>query len=309
MPPLRRLLRPKRLLAVALVLVGLWLVASLVVGLRLTARPHPLFPEPAPAGWEALRLRSADGEGIGAWLAGRDRACPVAVLMLHANGASRSSAVTRTGPFLAAHCAVMLISMRAHGDSTGTRNDFGYSARHDVVAAVNRLKERFPRSSIVVQGASLGAAAAIFAAPELGNRVQGYILESPYQDLRTALRHRTQIYLPSGLDRLASLSLELVSPLVLPDLDRISPLDNIDKIPADVPILLMAGAKDPRARLQEAQGLQEKVASHARLVVFPEARHQSLQGNDPTLYQASVDDFLTKAKAVIWAGARPESPP
>jgi len=32
-----------------------------------------------------------------------------------------------------------MISLRAHGDSTGDFNDVGYSARHDVVVAVEFL--------------------------------------------------------------------------------------------------------------------------------------------------------------------------
>ena len=52
------------------------------------------------------------------------------------------------------------------------------------IAAVEFLKARKPDRPVVIMGTSLGAAAAVFAAGELGHRVAGYILESPYQDLK-----------------------------------------------------------------------------------------------------------------------------
>ncbi len=82
--------------------------------------------------------------------------------------------------------------MRAHGDSSGEFNDIGYSARLDVVAAVEFLERRRPARPILIHGTSLGAAAATFAAEELGHRVHGYVLECPYRDLRTAVWNRAE---------------------------------------------------------------------------------------------------------------------
>src|SRR2546426_914446 len=78
---------------------------------------------------------------------------------------------------------------------------------------------------VVVWGSSLGAAATIFAAKDLGHQVSGYILECPYQDLHTAVRNRTEIYLPPLLDRVAYAGLLTVSTLVLPNADKISPIE------------------------------------------------------------------------------------
>ena len=62
---------------------------------------------------------------------------------------------------------MLLITLRAHGDSTGALNDIGFGARHDVVAAIDFLERCRPGRPIVVHGASLGAAAALFASAEL----------------------------------------------------------------------------------------------------------------------------------------------
>ena len=87
---------------------------------------------------------------------------------------------------------------RAHGDSTGEFDDAGYGARRDVCAAVEFLERRRPGRPVIVDGNSLGSAAAIFAAGELGHRVAAYILECPYQDLKIAVWNRIDNCAASG---------------------------------------------------------------------------------------------------------------
>ena len=146
------------------------------------------------------RLRTSDGQDIGAWFVeGREDDDTPQVLLLHGNKGSRANSLKRAEFLASAGYPVLMISLRAHGDSSGDFNDIGYSARHDVVAAVEFLEQKHPGRPIVVMGVSLGSAAAIFASQELGRRVHGYILESPYQDLKTAVWNRTQTYLPPVL--------------------------------------------------------------------------------------------------------------
>jgi alpha-beta hydrolase superfamily lysophospholipase len=184
-----------------------------------------------------------------------------------------------------------MISLRAHGDSTGNVNDFGFSARHDVAAAVEFLEQRRPGRPIAVLGTSLGSAAALFAAEKLGGRVRGYILESPYKDLKTAVWNRTDTYLPPVLSGLAYAGLRLVGPVVLPNLDQIAPCQAIRSIPGDVPVLIIAGASDTLARPEEARMLFASVVNQGELVFFPGAGHNNLFASDPESYQKVVLRF------------------
>src|SRR5207244_392971 len=106
----------------------------------------------------------------------------------------------------------------------------------DVIAAVEWSEQHHPGRPIVVWGRSLGSAAALFASEELGGRVKGYVLECPYQNLRTAVRNRTRVYLPWLIDSIAYLGLMTMSPLVLSDIDRIAPLEAADGIPEGTPV-------------------------------------------------------------------------
>ena len=206
----RTRLRLRRAVIVLAIGLLVWLFGSLTVAYRLTHRPLPRFEERVPSiAWGLLedhRIKTSDGEQLGAWYSdGRDDF--PSVLVLHGNKGSRMNSLGRAEIFKSAGCAVLLISLRAHGDSSGDYHDVGFSARHDVWAAVDFLEARRPGRPVVIMGTSMGAAAAVFAAGTLGRRVQGYILESPYQDLKTAAWNRTDTYLPAVLSQTAYLGL------------------------------------------------------------------------------------------------------
>jgi alpha-beta hydrolase superfamily lysophospholipase len=204
--------------------------------------------------------------------------------------------------------AVLMISLRCHGDSTGTYHDVGYQARHDVQAAVAFLEARRPAQPVIVIGNSMGAAAAVFAAGELGRRVQGYVLESPYQDLKTAVWNRVDAHLPPVLREVAYSGLSIVGPLFLPHLEQISPLKAIAGVPEDVPVLILAGAADRLARPSEAVALYKQVATHGKLIVIPGAGHGNLFRSSPERYSRAVLDFCAEISHTGRLGVSTDKP-
>jgi len=294
--------RMKWLLAISVLGVMLWLLASYVAVCRLTHRAEPSRPEPTPTiAWGAVsphRLTTAGGNEVGAWFLDGAPDRPL-VLLLHGNGASRSACLPEAELAAKAGSPVLMISFRAHGDSTGEVNDFGYSGRQDVMAAMDWLRERHPGRPVVIWGRSLGAAAALFAAEELGNRVSGYILECPYQDLRTATRNRTRMYLPPVLEFVAYLGFAIVVPAVLPDIDAISPLKAAPQVPASARVLILAGSADQRARPEEAEAIAKAIGGQAELVIVEGGDHLQLAEADPKGYQDAILGFLANFARTI----------
>ena len=263
---------------------------------RLTRRPRFRFEEPAPhVTWgkvENHRFLTHNGQEIGAWFVD-SRADVPSVLWVHGNGGCRSHGLKRA-ELLASHgYAVLMVSLRCHGDSTGSYHDVGYQARHDIHAAVAFLETRRPGQPVIVIGNSMGSAAALFAAGELGNRVGGYVLESPYQDLKVAVWNRIDAYLPPILREVAYGGLRIVGPIFLPHLEQISPIKAITGVPADVPVLILAGGADRLARPAEAKALYNQVARHGRLVFIPGAGHGNLFRSSPDLYAHAVLNFCS----------------
>jgi alpha-beta hydrolase superfamily lysophospholipase len=288
-------------LSLAALGVGLWLLASLVVAYQLTQRAQPIGPEPPPAvNWatfQQLRLTTADGQELGAWFV-PGRADRPTVVLLHGNGGTRGACLDAAEWLAADGHPLLLVTLRAHGDSTGDRNDFGYSARHDVLAAVGWLEANRAGPPVVVWGRSLGSAAALFAAGELGDRVGGYVLECPYRDLRTAVRNRTRDRLPPVADFVAYAGLSVTAPLVLSDVDRISPVEAAGAVPREMPVLVLAGSADRRARFDEARAILDRLGPRAESVVIDGGDHLALARPDPERYRRVVRDFMRKCPTV-----------
>ena len=87
--------------------------------------------------------------------------------------------------------------------------------------------------------------------------------------------------------------MRLASELFLPDIRRISPLNKIDNIPENVPIVILAGGADRRARPVEAQALHARVAQHCQLIIINQADHLQLRESSPREYESAVLNFLS----------------
>jgi alpha-beta hydrolase superfamily lysophospholipase len=294
LPQIARRRAVRRLILGATIACAGWLLLSITLVYFLTHRLGGRLVEPVPSvDWgrlEGHRITTGDGEEIGSWFVeGRPEA--PGVVVLHGHKGQRRNSLSRAQVLAAQGYAVLMITLRAHGDSSGDFDDIGFGARHDVIAAVGYLEARRPGRPVIVDGSSMGAAAAVFAAGELAHRVRGYILESPYLDLKTAVWNRVGLVLPPVLSHVAYAGLELVSPVFVPHLDEISPLRAIARIPGDVPVLILAGADDNRARPEEARVLHGRVASHGKLVFVPGAGHGDLLHAARDLYTRTVLEF------------------
>jgi pimeloyl-ACP methyl ester carboxylesterase len=225
------------------------------------------------SGLEDHRLRTEDGIDIGAWLIRPPGDRPT-VLLLHGNGASRSS-FSKLIPILARErCGVLAISMRAHGDSTGDVNDFGYGARQDVLAAIAFLERELPGRKIVVVGESLGASAALFAARGCAGRVQGYLLAAPYGDLETAVWNRCDSRLVPPFSQAAYAGLLMWGSAFLPESPAaIRPGDHFSDIPEGTPVVVFASEDDRYARMVDVRPMMDPIRSHSTLVAVKGGDH------------------------------------
>jgi len=261
----------------------------------LTTRPHAFYPEPFPlwlAAGEEVRLHTSDGESLGSWyLPGLPQSA--AVVVLHGHESSRTEMIAKIKLLHDAGLTVLAPSFRAHGDSTGQGCDIGWSSRQDVVASVVELGRRVSGRPIVVYGFSMGAAAAVFAAKDLGSSVQAYVLESPYPDLEEAIDVRLKQRLPSPLVALAKIGLRLWAPQFLPvPLAEISPTIHVRDIPSSVPILVVVGDSDPKVPIDDLKPFLKGLNGRSRLAEFRGAGHGDAISREPERYRELLVGFI-----------------
>ena len=278
-------------------LVIAWVAISFLAAWFLTRRPRARFEEPTPSvAWAAFKpmiLQSSDDEQLGAWYSAGD-ATKAVILLLHGNSASRTAMLPQAEVLAKEGYGLLLVTLRAHGDSTGECNDFGYSSHHDVTAALQWLKGQAAARPVVVLAQSLGGAATLFAADELTPEVCGLILESPYRDLATAMWNRCDHYLPWGLSHVAYAGLRLSGPCFV-DVGAISPERAAARILTRIPVLLLAGSKDRRAKPDEAEAIRRQLRGSCKVESFPNGDHGLLLQAEPEHYCRVVSEFIAKA--------------
>jgi uncharacterized protein len=103
------------------------------------------------------------------------------------------------------------------------------------------------------------------------------------------------VFLPPGLDLLAYTGLVAVSSFVLPTLDQISPREAAAGVPKAVPVLILAGTADQRARPEEARAIADRMGQ-AEVVVVEGGDHSRLEEPDPERYRRIVRDFLERVR-------------
>ncbi len=145
----------RRLIVISTILCAGWLLISVAVAYLLTHRLTGRFAEPLPSvDWGRLdshRIATRDGEEIGAWFVDGRAEAP-SVLVLHGHKGHRRNSLIRAKVLASQGYAVLMITLRGHGDSTGHFDDIGFGARHDVIAAVEFLEARRPGRSVIVDG-------------------------------------------------------------------------------------------------------------------------------------------------------------
>jgi uncharacterized protein len=283
----KRIRWPRRMVALILVAVAGWLISSYAVARYFTSRRSPMHTEPVPqlewASFSEQRLTTRDGQTIGTWMMPGTDNKPMVVLV-HGHMGNRSQMLSRAKLFSEMGCGTLLLTMRAHGDSTGDLNDFGYGGRFDVIAAVEHLEKVVPGRKIILVGCSAGATAVCGAGSELGDRIHCIVMEEPFRDISTVVKRRTDLFLPPVISHIAYGGLLLMGHVTLPHYSEIAPIELCQKISPKVKVWILTGGKDNRAHPEEGQSIYEAIKTHAEWVNFPEAGHESLLEHDTATY-------------------------
>lgn len=288
----KRSRRRRIALVVSLALVAGWLASTFAVTYLLTHRAKRPFAElPHSMQIDSVRLKSSDGTELGAWVTAPQNGRPVVVL-LHGLHANRSAHRNQMRAFAQMGYGAVAITLRAHGDSGGEKIAFGLAEAGDVKAAVAFVEQEFPGHRIILFGESLGAAAAIFAASDLHGRIAGYILDTPYIDLKSALFNRLSMYLPPVFSHAAYSGMRLWAPVFLDrPMNDYAPINRIGDISPETPVLFIAGEIDTHATLEQSTKLAKRCA-HARFEVIAGAAHGQTYSRNPQRYEQLLREFI-----------------
>jgi dipeptidyl aminopeptidase/acylaminoacyl peptidase len=149
-------------------------------------RRYPEVGIPTELGrpYQDVVLTTSDGLTIAGWHIPGSR--PEAIILVHGIDANRRAVMPEAMILAEAGFHLLMIDLRAHGQSGGSEATYGYREALDVQAAVDYLEALPEIEGIGALGTSFGGAAVARAAAD-DPRLQAVVIESSYSSLPDAV--------------------------------------------------------------------------------------------------------------------------
>jgi uncharacterized protein len=276
----------------ALVITMKWLVAR--VEPRLTFFPsagETETPKSIGLEYEAISIRTADGETIAAWWIPHE-AARADVVYFHGNGGNLSIWLPILAGVQASGLNVLAFDYRGYGRSTGSPTEKGlYRDADAVLAELARLRQResaagsTARRPVIYWGRSLGGPVAAYATTV--TRPDGLILESTFPDKRAVLGRQ---FVLRTLNLLASFRFETAD--MLRGFHR--------------PTLVMHGDADSVVPYGAGRALFDRLSEPKRFVTLRGADHNDFHPATAREYWEAVNDVVSQAGGARVEGVKGE---
>ncbi|SFH28870.1 Serine aminopeptidase, S33 [Nitrosospira sp. Nsp14] len=273
------------------------LLAALAVGELLSgAAPTPVSTLSLSLGAdfpvESVRVPRHDNSrdedaSVHAWLVRGEPGAGV-ILLVHSIRSNRVEMLSRAR-FLNEHgYGVLLIDLQAHGETPGERITFGVRESEDVQAAVNYLRNAFPRERMGAIGVSLGAAAIVLAKTPL--RLDAVVLESLHPTIEEAVQNRMKLHVGEAGSILSPLLLWQLSFRLGIPVTELNPIGHIGNLNA--PVLLVSGSIDQHTRMAETERLFAAAREPKEIWIVPGGGHFNMHAYAGREYERRIIDFL-----------------
>ena len=279
-------------IASLIIIVPLWSYRSVNAYIH----PSRIAPARTPADeglvYQDAPLVTRDGLHLAAWFVSGTR--PDAVILIHGIGSNRADMLPLARDLRGRGYNVLLLELRAHGQSEGDVSTLGVREVEDVRAAVTYLEHApgVDPGHINVLGISLGSAVAIMgtaAVPE----VHSVVADSVFASARWLVHHQ--------LNTLATVP-DWFGPALLTVggwAAGISP-DDVSPVAAAAhlgqrPLLVIQGEKDELFAPENARLVVAAASGPAELWMEPEAGHTGVYALDQARYVDRLDTFFTTA--------------
>jgi len=223
--------------------------------------------------FDSLRVTSEDAISISFWWMPREKKKGT-ILLVHGFGMNKSHMLPRAKIYYNLGYNVLLVDLRARGQSAGKLATPGPETGNDVAAVIQYYSSKLnDYGPLILAGYSHGGRAVVFAAKKNPAMVKAIILESIPYSLTESFR-RTYKTNPPPI-----------------------PAGNIDaafEAIAEKPVLLMIGDTDDAIIPDEAKKIKGFLTNeNSQLVIFENAGHDLSKEKNRPLYERSIQLFLT----------------
>ena len=197
-------------------------------------------------------------------------------------------------PYADAGYNVLVIDIRAHGESEGKYDSLGWHEQNDTIKWIDLLAEHYGVKKVVLHGLCIGAATSVYVAankscpPEL----EAIILEGPFTSFYDVLKQRMKTNKKPVFpvrDQIAY----YIKKYSKTDIKKESPIKSAPEL--KVPVLMICGRQDVSSVPEKCEQLYKAIGSDVKeLVWFEKGSHSHLRVNNLPDYDNVIKEFLTK---------------
>jgi len=214
-----------------------------------------------------------------------------AVLLCHGYSSNKSSLLKYSDAFHKMGYSTLLLDFMGSGGSTGNQTTIGVKEGRDVQAAYAFLQKKYPDTSLLLFGSSMGAAAIMRSLTDYNIQPAQLILECPFGTMLQTTRKRfSAMGLPSSpFSEILLFYGSLQNGFNAFAHNPITYAKNIQ-----TPILLLHGLKDKRVTSQEITQIYNNLQGPKVFMQFPQSGHENYLVNSRTEWEKVVQQFLEK---------------
>ena len=260
------------------------------LGGRLTAPANaPVGPKPPDLELDDVEFESGRARVRGWWQRGKPGGG--AVVLLHPMGDNRRAMLDRARLLAREGIGSLLVDLRAHGETRGSRITFGLRESEDAHAAVRFARERSDGEKIAALGFSLGGASTLLGAQPIA--VDALVLEAVYPSLAEAIEARIAMRLGAvGSRILAPLFVAQIRPRLGSPISALRPIEGIRRLTS--PVLVAGGSHDLKTPFAHTERLFAAAPEPKELWKVEGAEHEDFLARDPNGYRERVLGFLKR---------------
>ena len=241
-----------------------------------------------PFTYQPVALKVPGQQRIDAWYSGSDSS-QKCVLFFHGVGANKSALSSEALWFKQNGYNVLLVDLRGHGKSSGNSITWGFRETEEVSQAFEWARAKGNRT-IFLYGCSMGAMVVIKAVADGKVQPAGIIADMPCGSLHDHLRARARV-VGCPAEPFASLVTFWVGMENGYNGFNHDVRSYAEKI--SCPVLLQWGERDAFVTREETGRIFHNLKSpDKKLVVYPEAGHESFLAADPVQWEKEMKSFL-----------------
>ena len=246
---------------------------------------NPAFP------FTIITLKTKKDIPIKSWYCKADSVSKGTVILFHGLTGNKGLVLDEANTFRSLGYNVMLVDMRAHGNSGGNATTIGFKESEEVGLAYDYVKQT-GQKNIFIWGASMGAVAVIKAVADYQLHPSGIIIEMPFLSLQSYLEGQARFL---GFPRepfgfLISFWIGAEQGFNGHGFKTSRYAKNIN-----CPVLMQYGEKDELVLPNETNTIYDAITSaDKKLVIYDNAAHESFLQKDPVTWKKEVTAFLNQ---------------